>query len=76
MPPAAEFGGDGSSLSNKGLRVVRAVPDTACSPLEGAAGGGYTNTILLVRRGSCYFSKKLEMGAAAGAAAVVVINDQ
>jgi hypothetical protein len=53
--------------------MMRASPDTACSPLEGS---GYANTILLVKRGGCYFSQKLASGAAAGVAAVVVVNDQ
>jgi hypothetical protein len=73
---AADFGGDGASLSNKGLRVVRASPDVGCGALDGAAAGTYINTIVLVRRGSCYFSQKLAAGAAAGAAAVVVVNDK
>jgi hypothetical protein len=71
----ADFGGDGASLSNKGLRVSRASPDTACTTLVGAPES-YANTILLVKRGSCYFSQKLAAGAAAGVAAVVIINDK
>lgn len=63
-------------MADKGLRVLRASPDTACTALEGAAAGTYTNAIVLVRRGSCYFSQKLSAGAAAGAAAVLVINDK
>jgi hypothetical protein len=71
-----DFGGDGASLANKGLRMVRAVPDVACGSLDAAAAGGYTNTIVLARRGSCYFSQKMAAGTAAGAAAVVVVNDK
>lgn len=52
------------------------MPDVACGALDGAAGGGYANAIVLVRRGSCYFSQKLAAGTAAGAAAIVVINDK
>jgi len=55
---------------------MRASPDTACSALEGAAAGAYVDAIVLARRGSCYFSEKLSAGAAAGAAAVVIINDK
>lgn len=72
----ADFGGDGASLSNKGLRVLRASPEQACTSLDGAASGAYVNSILLVKRGSCYFSEKLRAGAEAGVAAVVIINDK
>lgn len=70
-----DFGGDGATLANKGLRVIRASPETACSALQGPAGA-YQDAIVLARRGSCYFSEKLSAGAAASAAAVVVINDK
>lgn len=56
--------------------MVRASPEQGCGALDGAAAGGYVNTILLVKRGSCYFSEKLKAGAAAGVAAVVIINDK
>lgn len=68
----AEFGGDGASLSKQGLRMVRADPPSAC----GALIGDYKNAIVLARRGQCLFSDKMAAGSAAGAAAVVIINER
>lgn len=55
---------------------MRASPEQACTSLDGAASGAYANSILLVKRGSCYFSEKLRAGAEAGVAALVIINDK
>lgn len=72
----ADFGGDGASLRGKGLNVVQAMPPNACGTLTDAAGGKYQNAIVLAKRGTCFFSDKMAAGTAAGAAAVVVINDR
>jgi hypothetical protein len=72
----ADFGGDGTALSGKGLKMVRASPPTACGSLDDAASGKYKDAIVLARRGTCFFSQKMSAGTAAGAAAVVVVNDR
>ncbi|KAF8071088.1 tagC [Scenedesmus sp. PABB004] len=71
----ADFGGDGSALKGKPVRVVRAMPPTACGSLTGDAAT-YKDAIVLAKRGSCFFSEKMAAGSAAGAAAVVIINDR
>jgi len=68
----SDFGGDGSSLSQRGLPLMRADPPDACSPL---APGAYQNAILLTKRGNCFFKEKMTNGAAAGAAAVIILNN-
>ncbi|WIA11875.1 hypothetical protein OEZ85_011961 [Tetradesmus obliquus] len=72
----ADFGGDGTALSGKGLKMVRASPPTACGSLDDAGSGKYKDAIVLARRGTCFFSEKMSAGTAAGAAAVVVVNDR
>eukprot|EP00882_Tetradesmus_deserticola_P003856 GHRQ01004080.1.p1 GENE.GHRQ01004080.1~~GHRQ01004080.1.p1 ORF type:complete len:667 (+),score=223.87 GHRQ01004080.1:292-2292(+) len=72
----ADFGGDGTALSGKGLKMVRASPPAACGTLDDAASGKYKDAIVLARRGTCFFAEKMSAGAAAGAAAVVVVNDR
>ncbi|KAF6265943.1 hypothetical protein COO60DRAFT_1697601 [Scenedesmus sp. NREL 46B-D3] len=72
----ADFGGDGTALSGKGLRMVRASPPAACGSLDDAASGKYKDAIVLAHRGTCFFSEKMAAGSAAGAAAVVIINDR
>jgi hypothetical protein len=72
----ADFGGDGTALSGKGLKMVRASPPNACGSLDDAASGKYKDAIVLARRGTCFFSEKMSAGTAAGAAAVVVVNDR
>lgn len=76
LPPLclADFGGEGSNLG-KTLPILRADPPNACGGLVGADTGKYNGAIVLARRGTCFFSEKMTSGAAAGAAAVIVINN-
>lgn len=52
--------------------MVRADPPSACGSLK----GDYKNAIVLAQRGQCFFSEKMAAGTAAGAAAMVIINDR
>lgn len=47
-----------------------------CLPWTGQYAANFANRILLVSRGSCNFSVKIDNGAAAGASAVLVFNNQ
>lgn len=52
--------------------LVVAEPEDACSPVAPVAAG----SVVLLRRGDCSFSAKVEAAQAAGAAAVVVGNNE
>ena len=56
----------------RALPLVAAAPEDACSDVARVPPG----SLLLVRRGGCYFSAKLENAAAAGAAGVLLTNDK
>ena len=57
------------------LRVVLAEPAQACAPLVGAAAAAARGSALFVDRGGCSFADKATHAAGAGAALLVVVND-
>jgi len=67
--PAA-FSGEDRTLSNLEGKVAN--PETACTSLQGS----YEGMAVLVKRGGCTFKTKVRAAQAAGAAAIVVINDE
>ena len=90
-PPMMPFSGgkidDNNAVNNvrkQGLVLVEATPEDACAPLvappagvndSGSGGNFYTGKIVLVTRGKCYFTDKIRAAQVAGAAGVVVANN-
>jgi hypothetical protein len=69
---AVQAGFGGAVPRGKTLSLAAASPANACGDVEPVEPG----SVLLVRRGGCYFSSKLAAAAAAGAAGVVLTNDK
>lgn len=58
------------------LPLVFSDPPNACtSELRGRGGRPVAGSVLLVERGDCYFSTKVQHAHAAGARAAVIFND-
>lgn len=73
---SASFGDEFHPMENL-IKVTVAAPDiTACTPLHAAGEGGQHNgTLVVVQRGSCKFSEKAAIAQAAGAMAMIVVNN-
>jgi len=69
---AVQAGFGGAVPRGKELAFAAAAPQDGCSSVAAVPPGA----LLLVRRGGCYFSAKLENAAAAGASGVVLTNDK
>jgi len=70
----ADFGGsmDGLTRGGASTPVTLADPPNACAPISKAAAG----SIVLVKRGDCFFANKLKAASDAGAVGVLVVNDR
>jgi hypothetical protein len=54
--------------------MVLAVPEMGCSPLENAAQ--VAGNIAVINRGACFFAEKALNAQAAGAVAVIIMNNR
>eukprot|EP00884_Botryococcus_braunii_P006262 jgi/Botrbrau1/15637/Bobra.4_1s0022.1 len=70
----ASFGGKVMSLFKKQLSLSVASPIDGCSPLENEAD--VNGTVVIMARGTCFFSVKVTNAEVAGAVAVLVYDNQ
>lgn len=70
----ASFGGRASALYNRPFPIAVAEPFSACSPLTNAAS--LQGAAVIVQRGNCTFEVKARAAQAAGAALVVITDNQ
>ncbi|KAK3276892.1 hypothetical protein CYMTET_15065 [Cymbomonas tetramitiformis] len=69
----ADFGPSLEGVFGTRLYVVEGAPKDGCSALTNAAS--IAGNVVLLDRGTCYFTDKVRRGEAAGAVAVIILNN-